>query len=55
VCDLGQGYVEYGTVSLRELETARGPRFKLPMERDLHFDGSKFPISELLGKTSLQA
>ena len=55
VCDLGQGYVEYGTVSLRDLETARGPQFKLPMERDLHFDGRQWPIEDLLGKTSLIA
>jgi hypothetical protein len=47
--------VEYGTVSLRELETARTPRLKLHMERDRHFDGSKLLIEDLLSKTSLQA
>lgn len=55
VCDLGQGYVEYGTVSLRDLETSRGPRFKMPMERDIHFDGRQWLIADLLGKTSLTA
>jgi hypothetical protein len=55
VCDLGKGIMEYGTVSLRELETARGPRFKLPMERDLLFDGKQWPIKDLLDKTSLTA
>jgi hypothetical protein len=55
VCDIGQGIVEYGTVSLRELETARTPMLKLHMERDLHFDGSKMLIEDLLSKTSLTA
>jgi len=55
VCDLGLGCVEYGTVSLKELETIRGPRFKLPAERDLHFDGRDFNMEEALGKMSLMA
>jgi dihydroorotate dehydrogenase len=55
VCDLGLGYVEYGTVSLKELETGRGPRFKMPFERDRHFDGRGFNMAEALGKTSLVA
>lgn len=48
VCDLGLGHVEYGTVSLAELETLVTPRFKLRVERDRHFDGSKLDVSELL-------
>ena len=55
VCDIGHGFVEYGTVSLRELETTRGPRFKMHFERDIHFDGSKYDVSELLKKDSLIA
>ena len=53
VCDLGQGVVEYGTVSLGELETARGPQFKLPMELDLHFDGTRYTVTALLERESL--
>lgn len=52
-CDLGQGVVEYGTVSLSELETVKGSRFKLPMERDIHFNGSKLTLAALLERTSL--
>lgn len=55
VVDLGEGCVEYGTVSLRDLETSRSPRFKMPMERDTYFDGSKLSLDVLLGKTSLMA
>lgn len=55
VCDLGLGCVEYGTVSLKELETTRVPPFKLPLERDRHFDGRDFNMEEALGKMSLMA
>ena len=48
VCDLGLGYVEYGTVSLAELETLVTPKFKLHVELDRHFDGSKLDVGELL-------
>lgn len=43
LCDLGMGFPEFGTVSLRELETARG-QLGLPVERDLHFR-ARGPIS----------
>ncbi len=36
LCDLGMGFPEFGTVSLRELQAMRG-RLGLPVERDLHF------------------
>lgn len=36
LCDLGLGFPELGSVSLRELEALRGPA-GLPVERDLHF------------------
>lgn len=36
LCDLGFGCPELGSVSLRELEDARGP-LGLPIERDLYF------------------
>lgn len=53
VCDLGQGYVEYGTVSLRELETRRGPRFGLPAERDRFFNGKEHSVKDLMSRSSL--
>jgi hypothetical protein len=37
VCDLGQGCVEYGTVSLEELETTKLP-MGLHIEKDKFFD-----------------
>jgi Protein of unknown function (DUF2958) len=55
VCDLGMGCVEYGTVSLKELETTRIPPFKLALERDKFFDGSELKMEELLAKDSLMA
>jgi len=55
ICDIGQGVVEYGTVSLRDLEMARGGRFGFPCERDKFFDGSKLDVAELLAKSSLMA
>ena len=39
LCDLGLGFPELGTVSVRELEALRGP-FGLGIERDDHFDAS---------------
>lgn len=36
LCDLGMGTPELGYVSLRELETLKGP-FGLKVERDLHW------------------
>lgn len=43
LCDLGLGYPELGSVSLAELAEVRG-RLGLPVERDLHFKGTK-PLS----------
>ncbi|MCB1536269.1 MAG: DUF2958 domain-containing protein [Rhodoblastus sp.] len=43
LCDLGMGFPEFGTVSLRELEAVRG-QLGLPVERDLHFR-ARGPIS----------
>jgi hypothetical protein len=40
ICDLGLDCVEYGTVSMRELQNLRGP-FGLKIERDLHWTASK--------------
>lgn len=53
VCDIGQGCVEYGTVSLTELETVRSNRFKYAAERDLHFDGSRLEVKDLLSGAAL--
>jgi hypothetical protein len=55
VCDIGFGCVEYGTVSLEELETARSKAFNLHMERDKFFDGAGLKsVAELTGLESLQ-
>lgn len=43
LCDLGMGFPEVGYVSLRELETGRGPA-GLPIARDDHFVANK-PLS----------
>tara|TARA_R110000787_G_scaffold209044_1_gene319107 strand:+ start:8780 stop:9139 length:360 start_codon:yes stop_codon:yes gene_type:complete len=40
LCDLGQGFPELGTVSIKELLSVRGP-MGLPIERDRHFNPSK--------------
>ena len=37
LCDLGLGCPELGTVRISEIEALRG-RFRLPVERDLHFE-----------------
>ena len=43
LCDLGMGFPEFGTVSLAELASYRGP-LGLGIERDLHFK-ARGPIS----------
>ena len=40
LCDLGLGFQELGSVSLRELEELRGA-FGLPVERDLFWDSTQ--------------
>jgi hypothetical protein len=40
LCDLGVGSPEIGWVSLKELETVRGP-YRFPIELDLHFRADK--------------
>jgi hypothetical protein len=40
LCDLGMGFPELGSVSMRELESVRG-KLGLPVERDLHFVAEK--------------
>ena len=40
LCDLGPGCPELGSVSLSELEAARG-KLNLPVERDLYFTATK--------------
>lgn len=54
VCDIGFGCVEYGTVSLEELETTRSKAFNLHMERDKYFDGAGMSVAELTSLESLQ-
>lgn len=55
VADLGLGCVEYGTASLKDLETLRGPAAKLHVERDRYFDAAKLrmSVSELVQLDSL--
>jgi hypothetical protein len=43
LCDLGNGFPEFGTVRISELESFRGP-LGIGIERDLHFT-AKAPIS----------
>lgn len=50
LCDLGMDCVEYGTVSLKELESTV-LRFGLKIERDLHFKGGK--VSDFADRNSL--
>jgi hypothetical protein len=50
LCDLGFDCVEYGTVSLQELQSVK-LRFGLKIERDLHFKGGK--VSDFANKRSL--
>lgn len=53
VCDIGQGCVEYGTVSLEELETTRGA-MGMHLERDLYFTGATKTLEELVGQENLR-
>lgn len=46
-CDIGSGIVEYGTVSLRELEELRLP-LGMRIEKDKFFDGCDYTPAELL-------
>ena len=39
LADIGHGFCEYGTVSLRELKSVKFPPFGLGVERDRYFDG----------------
>ena len=48
--DLGMGFPEFGTVSLSELASIKGP-FGLGIERDLHFNTDK-PISAYIDEAS---
>lgn len=50
LCDLGMGFPEFGTVSLQELRSYRGP-FGLGIERDRHFQADK-PISAYIDLAS---
>jgi hypothetical protein len=44
LCDIGMGCCEFGSVSLRELETTKFPPFGLGVERDQWFRGG--PVSQ---------
>lgn len=46
LADLGMGCVEYGTISLSELQNLRLP-FGLTIERDLHFSPKKHANGDL--------
>jgi hypothetical protein len=46
LADLGMDYVEYGTISLSELQSVKLP-FGLTIERDLHFTPKKHDNGEL--------
>lgn len=53
--DLGMGCVEFGTISLSELQSVTG-RLGLPLERDLYFDGTPeedYEPEKLLNKQRL--
>ena len=52
IADLGMQCVEYGTISLSELQNLRLP-FGLKIERDLHFDPERYTFQELLNKETL--
>jgi hypothetical protein len=51
LADLGMGCIEYGTISLSELQSVKFPPFGLGVERDMYFRGAK--ISELRRRESL--
>jgi len=50
--DLGMDCVEFGTISLSELLSLKLP-FGLKIERDLHFNPSRYTFEELLNKETL--
>jgi len=52
-CDIGQGIVEFGTVSLAEIETSTYSPMKLRFERDKWFDGNKIDVSTLCDRETL--
>lgn len=52
VADIGQGVVEYGTISLKELETTKD-KFGLGVERDKFWRGTDKSLAELCDQTSL--
>jgi hypothetical protein len=52
LCDLGHGFPELGYVSLRELESLRGPA-GLKVERDLYFEADE-PLSKYTEKASAE-
>lgn len=51
--DIGFGVVEFGTISLRELEELRIPPLNMPLERDKFFDGCDYTMQELLSMESI--
>jgi hypothetical protein len=52
-CDLGFGLVEYGSVSLRELEEVRFPPLNLGIERDKFFTRCDYTPEEILAMTRI--
>ena len=50
--DIGFGCVEYGTISLSELENVRLP-FGLKIERDLHCSVEGEDVNQFVGRDSL--
>ena len=52
VADLGLGCVEFGTISLSELQSVSLP-FGMSIERDLHFYHEGKPLEFFLGRESL--
>lgn len=44
LCDIGQGFCEFGSISLSELKSVRFRPFNLGVERDLRFRGG--PVSK---------
>ena len=51
-CDTGNDLVEFGTVSLKELETTKG-LMGLHFERDKFFDGCDYSFGELTSMSSI--
>ena len=52
LADLGMGCVEYGSISLSEIQSLRLP-FGLTIERDLHFDPKGRKVSDFIGMETL--